>query len=390
MIGELISTGITFGVGRNAINDQFSGTAEFNNIILESGANFSGGTGGGIIFSAGTNLYNIFEVVGAVSQVYVQPGTNITTGGTPNNPTINLDGSISLSEIRTTGGLSGGQNSDTTSYIGRAAIGYGAFSDYAWFSHLDFIGTTGYALIQGPDGSTTVNSTLSGTGIGFRLDNVDYLRISGVTGNLGIKTTPHASYDVNVLSSMLIGGSLYFDGSNSRIGIGAIAASDAVFAIGTGQFTDDLKSYNNVIAGSSTNTVSSVSTSMIGGAYNGLLSANYSFVIGRFNTADTVGESAIIGGTGHTLYGNRSAIIGGQFNYIPGSVRDSVIIAANSLSADTDFTTYTQRAYVDEYLDLNPQTVLPTAKIGRMFFSGTPLFKIMVNTGGTSADWAII
>ena len=99
MIGELISTGITFGVGRNAINDQFSGTAEFNNIILESGANFSGGTGGGIIFSAGTNLYNIFEVVGAVSQVYVQPGTNITTGGTPNNPTINLDGSISFDPI---------------------------------------------------------------------------------------------------------------------------------------------------------------------------------------------------------------------------------------------------------------------------------------------------
>ena len=57
---ELIPTGVTFGVGRNSINESFSGTAEFNNIKLDSGANFSGGTGGGIIFSGGTDLYDIF------------------------------------------------------------------------------------------------------------------------------------------------------------------------------------------------------------------------------------------------------------------------------------------------------------------------------------------
>jgi len=61
MIGELIPTGVTFGAGRQSINDMFSGTAEFNNIILDSGANFSGGTGGGIIYSGGTDLYDIFS-----------------------------------------------------------------------------------------------------------------------------------------------------------------------------------------------------------------------------------------------------------------------------------------------------------------------------------------
>lgn len=61
---ELISTGITYGAGRNLINSAFSATAEFNNIILDSGANFSGGTGGGIIYSGNTDLYNVFSTTG--------------------------------------------------------------------------------------------------------------------------------------------------------------------------------------------------------------------------------------------------------------------------------------------------------------------------------------
>lgn len=65
MNGELIPTGVTFGAGRNSINYAFSGTAAFNNIELDSGANFSGGTGGGVILSGGTDLYNIFGTGGS-------------------------------------------------------------------------------------------------------------------------------------------------------------------------------------------------------------------------------------------------------------------------------------------------------------------------------------
>lgn len=188
MTGELIPTGVTFGVGRNSINDAFSGTAYLNNISLDSGANFSAGTGGGIIYSAGTDLYNIFSTGGGGDVTRVQPGTNITTGGTDNLPTVNLSSNISLTSVQTTQGFSGGRDTNATSYLGRAAVGYGRFSDYAWFSHLDCNTSTGYALIQGADGSTTINATLSGTGIGFRLDNgvIDYIRISGNTGYVGI------------------------------------------------------------------------------------------------------------------------------------------------------------------------------------------------------------
>jgi hypothetical protein len=265
MIGELIPTGVTFGTGRQSLNSAFSGTAAFNNITLDSGGNFaagtgggiitsggtdlynifltnatdattasngitktgvnvtlggtltgdtfidnsgfvlranefsattitaqdlSGGTNGGVIYSAGTDLYNIFALAGGTSGdvTRVANGTNITTGGTENIPTINLDDNIDLVSVKTSAGFSGGQDTNATSYLGRAAVGYGAFSDFAWFSHVDQVSGTGYALVQGPDGSTTINATNSSNGIGFRLDNNDAMRISATTGYVAINT----------------------------------------------------------------------------------------------------------------------------------------------------------------------------------------------------------
>jgi len=201
MTGELIPTGVTFGVGRNSLNNQFSGTAEFNNIILESGANFSGGTGGGALFSGGTDLYNIFSTGGGGDVTRVQGGTNIATGGTENLPIINLENDISLTSVQTTQGFSGGQGTNTTSYLGRTAIGYGTFSQYAWFSHIDSVTQTGYALVQSPNGSTTINATLSGDGISFRLDNASVIKISGNTGYVGINT-PAPSERLHVVGSI--------------------------------------------------------------------------------------------------------------------------------------------------------------------------------------------
>lgn len=105
MIGELIPTGVTYGIGREALNDQFSGTGEFNNV--EVSGNLSAGTGG-VIYSGGTDLYNIFGsssgnylplTVTGVTIVNVDDtdlfftgntGTSITTvvvGGTGGNQT---------------------------------------------------------------------------------------------------------------------------------------------------------------------------------------------------------------------------------------------------------------------------------------------------------------
>lgn len=102
MTGELIPTGVTFGVGRNSINDAFSGTAEFNNISLDTGGDFSGGTGGGALLSGGTNLYDIFGAGGG-DITRVQPGTNMSTGGTANEPTVSLVDSPSVNGFTASG-----------------------------------------------------------------------------------------------------------------------------------------------------------------------------------------------------------------------------------------------------------------------------------------------
>lgn len=65
MIGELIPTGVTFGTGRAALNDQFSGTAEFNNVEVSGNLNLG-------YFSSGTSIANLG----------VDSFGNVVTGGT--------------------------------------------------------------------------------------------------------------------------------------------------------------------------------------------------------------------------------------------------------------------------------------------------------------------
>jgi len=117
MIGELIPTGFTYDQGRVEINDSFSGTANLNNLLLD--ADFSGGTGGGVIYSAGTDLYNIFLTsAGANDITRVQPGSNTTTGGTGNFPIVNVVPSPSFNSVTASGASSFTTLSATTMISG--------------------------------------------------------------------------------------------------------------------------------------------------------------------------------------------------------------------------------------------------------------------------------
>ena len=70
----------------------------FNNITA------SGTSNSNIILSAGTDLYNIFITQNDGNDITrVQPGSNITTGGTVNNPTINVVDSPSYLNISSSG-----------------------------------------------------------------------------------------------------------------------------------------------------------------------------------------------------------------------------------------------------------------------------------------------
>ncbi len=233
MTGQLIPTGVTFGTGRNSINDAFSGTAYMNNISIDSGGNLSAGTGGGVIFSAGTDLYDIF--------------------------------------------------------------GAGATSGNLWSA------------------STGVGSIIANNG----------------TGNL--------------------------------------ASGSFSFVTGSG------------------NTSSSSQLSFIIGGNGNLIENDYNNAI--LNSIDSYNFRAITA-LGRQHWGN--TVISSKESWLVDSTGSTMISCSGLTLEGVQWVTGMQRAYIDEYIDLKPQIILPRPSVGRIFFSGSPLFKLMINTGGTLADWIIV
>jgi hypothetical protein len=111
----------------------FSGTAIGG--IVQAGAgtftSLSAGTlSGGTILSGGTNLYSIFATIPDQNDVTrVQPGSNITTGGTANTPIINLTASPSINNLTISGLTSSSDGatfvrlSGTSIFVGNSTTG---------------------------------------------------------------------------------------------------------------------------------------------------------------------------------------------------------------------------------------------------------------------------
>lgn len=542
MTGELIPTGVTFDVGRKSLNNAFSGTAYFNHIQLDSGANFSGGTGGGKILSGGTDLYNIFGsgggesttasngltlsgidvqlggslsnntniflnsnelllsggssgtfvlsgsnasfeafnimsyfggyrthlIIGrgaatlagrdtsettlaqftsvggasasvnmsfsngsgvkaitadannfyvrdsifsaglvyfddysasfsarsiidlaymtgyvASAEIKVQPGTNITTGGTPQFPIINLDNNVILGSVSAT------TVSASTMYSGGTPLrDIFEISDAKWSA-----GTGENAVVQVQADDQSVAGGTSAVAFG-RLN--DASGNFSLAGGLGVNASGSTSFAYGVNNTAANGDYSF------AFGFFAEANGDYSFAAGKGNVIA-------IIAGGRTSfNFSEVTNNYTGGGAQG----DYSAILGGLDNeieAGTAGSfmaggqeniisngihAAIIAGTGHTIEtgtisdGDWSAIIGGKDHYVRG--QNIVILGGEGITATTDNTAYAQRAYLDEYIDLNPQTTLPSPVTGRMFFSGGSLNRLMVNTGGTAADWIIV
>jgi hypothetical protein len=122
----------------------------------------------GTIYSGAgfTNLYNIFSTTDTVTRV--QPGTNITTGGSANAPTINVTSSPSFTNV-----------SASTIYSGSTNIGT-LFGDVRSGSSIGstvpvFAGKSGTALqFKNLSGSNGVIITDGGRDIAFRGTNIYY------------------------------------------------------------------------------------------------------------------------------------------------------------------------------------------------------------------------
>lgn len=94
----------------------------------------AGGTSLGYIYSD-TNNFGLLNNTGSWA-LYI-----------PNNTT----------NVMLPGRIYAAYNTDTTSYFGRAAVGFAAWSDCATFAHLDFNTGANYALMQDNNGDTHIN-----------------------------------------------------------------------------------------------------------------------------------------------------------------------------------------------------------------------------------------
>ena len=150
------------------------------------------------------------------------------------------------------GSIRGAYNTNTTSYFGRAAIGYSGWSDNAAFAHVDMNSQTGYALSQDSNGSTTINAA-TGQPIKFNINNQPKMKITD-SGQVGIgTTTPSTKLDVSGTDaigipsgtnaqrpSTLRVGQIRYNTTNDEFeGYQGASGSEEWSALGGGSFTID-------------------------------------------------------------------------------------------------------------------------------------------------------
>lgn len=347
MIGELIPTGVTFEVGRNSINNAFSGTAFFNilsaNTFIDSNSLLSASTGlNSIISNNGTgNLASgDFSFAGGSNNSLSAPYSVILAGNL-NSITANSYANMSLTRV---GAVIGGGRGNT------AVVGFESAG-----------------VVAGGLNNVASGSYYVGSFIGNGRNN---------------KAT-------SFYSTILNGRNNLSSGFNTSILNGSLNTAKTSSATVLGGMQNLASGYFSLI-GVGTQNLASGRYSFIGGGSLNSATTNYSSVInGRQNLASGL-SSFIGGGTGNTVSATNSTIIGGVDNIINSNNTNSSIIGMTGFTATSANTVYMLNSYINGYLDLKPQNVLPPPSIGRIFFSGTPLNRLMQNTGGTSSSWCII
>ncbi len=170
-----------------------------------------------ILFSSSTNV--IDQITTDNSKVLIT-----SSAGVPSFSTSlyydNANTRLGIGAAATTYALEVNKDTDNAVEIGRAHIGYGTISDYAWFSHLDMVATGSYGIIQNGNGATFINAA-SGQTLSIRINNTNVSTFTSSAATITPNCTMSGSLTMSgdVSNAILVSGTKTVVASSTQYGI---------------------------------------------------------------------------------------------------------------------------------------------------------------------------
>mgnify|MGYP005990805821 FL=1 len=197
-------------------------TTGTGSLVKSDNPTFTGTVTADTFSGSGASLTNIPMGQATGTLAVANGGTGVTTSTGTGNTVLSASPTLTGTVTAETGNFSSnvsasniyaGYDTDMTSYLGRAAVGFSGISDEATFAHVDVNSTNNYALKQTATGGTYVNSATSKSTI-FSINDSEQARIN-VTG-LGVGTNDplhkldvHGTANVGALTCTTISGDGY-------------------------------------------------------------------------------------------------------------------------------------------------------------------------------------
>ena len=194
-------------------------TTGTGSLVKSDNPTFTGTVTAETFSGSGASLTNIPMGQATGTLAVANGGTGVTTstgtGNTVLSASPTLTGAVTAETANFSSNVSAsnvyaGYDTDMTSYLGRAAVGFSGISDEATFAHIDVNSTNNYALKQTATGGTHVNSATSKSTI-FSINDSEQARINttglGVgTNNPQFKLDVHGTANVGVLTCTSVSG----------------------------------------------------------------------------------------------------------------------------------------------------------------------------------------
>jgi hypothetical protein len=194
-------------------------TTGTGSLVKSDNPTFTGTVTAETFSGSGASLTNIPMGQATGTLAVANGGTGVTTstgtGNTVLSASPTLTGAVTAETANFSSNVSAsnvyaGYDTDMTSYLGRAAVGFSGISDKATFAHIDVNSTNNYALKQSATGKTYVNSATSKSTI-FSINDSEQARINttglGVgTNNPQFKLDVHGTANVGVLTCTSVSG----------------------------------------------------------------------------------------------------------------------------------------------------------------------------------------